>query len=317
MSETPSNIDAMTAAVDGISDQLCRTVDGDFNLRIAAPDSHPSVQKLALMVNFLLDNVRRAMAAQEVQTRELAEAKARAEDADRAKTNFLSVVSHEFRTPLNGVLGGAHMLSRSEDPVAGAAANIIEQSGKRLLDLVDELLLFIRVASGEETELALREASAEALLAQACELASGTLASRKASLETECAPGLVLLLDQRIAARALAGLIENAALASDAGQTIRLSAFMTGRDAVITVADQGCGMSEDETRRALAPFAQAREGATRARDGLGLGLPLAIGFAELHGGKLEIDSTPGEGATVRLVLPSKAARGDTARNQAA
>lgn len=317
MSVIPSDIDAMTAAVDGISDQLCRTVDGDFTVRIAAPDSHPSVQKLALMVNFLLDNVRRAMAAQEAQTRELLEAKARAEDADRAKTNFLAVVSHEFRTPLNGVLGGAHMLSRSVDPVAGAAANIIEQSGQRLLDLVDELLLYIRVASGEETELSLRESPAETLLAQASQLASGTLTSRKVRLETECEPGLVLVLDQRIAARALAGLIENAALASRAGQSIRLAAATTPKDAIITIADQGCGMTAEETRRALAPFAQAGEGATRARDGLGLGLPLALGFAKLHGGKLEIGSASGEGTTVCVRLPAGSVRSAAGRGEAA
>lgn len=295
-------------SIETIADQLCSTVDGDFNVRIASTDPHPSIQKLALMVNFLLDNVRRSMDASEAQREELLLAKERAEDADRAKTGFLSVVSHEFRTPLNGVLGGVHMLRQLEAPEAHAAADIIDKSGRRLLDMVDDLFLYIQVASQGRAELKTSPVTAAPLLAEAAALANDTLSNRGVTLETRCDPGLTLDLDERIAARALAGLVENAALASNKGDTVRMEARPTDDGAIIEITDSGCGMDEETAMRAETAFSTASQSSKRSHDGLGLGLPLARGFAELHGGGLSLDSRAGRGTTVRLTFPGKAAQ---------
>lgn len=293
-------------SVETIADQLCSTVDGDFNVRIAVTDPNPAVQKLALMVNFLLDNVRRSIDAYETQQHELMAAKERAEDADRAKTGFLSVVSHEFRTPLNGVLGGVHLLRNVESPEAKAAADIIDQSGRRLLDMVDDLFLYIQVASQGQAEIITAPTDIGPLASEAAAFAADTLTTREVTLEIQCEEGLLLDLDNRIAARALAGLIENAALASDKGETIRLAARSGDDGAVMEIIDSGCGMDEEMARRAATAFSTASQSSTRSHDGLGLGLPLARGFAELHGGRLEIESRIGEGTAVRLHFPRPA-----------
>jgi len=308
MTGQPDNEDKRNPleSVETIADQLCSTVDGDFNVRIAVTDPNPAVQKLALMVNFLLDNVRRSIDAYETQQHELMAAKERAEDADRAKTGFLSVVSHEFRTPLNGVLGGVHLLRNVESPETRAAADIIDQSGRRLLDMVDDLFLYIQVASKGEAEIITAPTDIGSLASEAAAFAADTLTTREVTLEIQCEEGLLLDLDNRIAARALAGLIENAALASDKGRVVRLRAWRGDEGVIMEISDTGCGMGADMAQRAATAFSTASQSSTRSHDGLGLGLPLARGFAELHGGRLEIDSTVGEGTTVRICLPAAA-----------
>lgn len=298
--ETPPQ--SLADSIEQIADQLCSTVDGDFNVRVATADDHPSVQKLALMVNFLLDNMRRSITAAESQNVELHTAKTRAEDADRAKTDFLSVVSHEFRTPLNGIFGGVNMLRAASAPDTAVATDIIDQSGRRLLTLIDGLLLYIRVTS-EGPSGDVLPVKAVGLCEQVAALCGPGLQSCQVTLETVCDPALSLLLDEEVAAHALAGLVDNAARASAPGDTVRLSIDEQDDGVVITIADQGIGMDADLAARAASAFASATNNPSRSRDGLGLGLPLARGFAEFHDGELEIESRTGAGATVRIRLP--------------
>ncbi|MCW8862084.1 MAG: ATP-binding protein, partial [Rhodospirillales bacterium] len=100
-------------------------------------------------------------------------------------------------------------------------------------------------------------------------------------------------------------LLDNAIKFSGKGAVIRLSAEVIGNEARFSIADQGSGMTKNEVSIALEPFRQVDGSIARKNEGMGLGLPLARAFAEIHGGQLQIESTPGKGTTVTLVLPQK------------
>src|SRR5690606_25474481 len=104
-------------------------------------------------------------------------------------------------------------------------------------------------------------------------------------------------------------LLSNACKFTPSGGRVLLMARPSGDGgAVIAIADTGCGMTHAEIMLALTPFAQVDSRRARAQEGAGLGLPLALGLAKLHGGSLHIESRPGAGTTVMLTLPGPVAR---------
>ncbi len=215
-------------------------------------------------------------------------------------------MSHELRTPLNAVIGFSDIMAGElMGPIGSAAyrsyARDISMSGNHLLGIISDILDFAKI---EATAMRLDESEFEVgpMLETCLRFISARAAEFKVSLELDCPVGALLLhADELRIKQIILNLLSNAIKFSPMDRGVRLCARLDGAGWLeIAVADRGPGMNAEEVGRALQPFQQIDNPANKRRDGTGLGLPLAVRLAELHGGELRIESQPGRGTTARL-----------------
>ena len=242
--------------------------------------------------------------------KELALARRRAEEANRAKSIFLANMSHELRTPLNAVLGFSEIIRDrlfGNDPerYADYAADI-HRSGSHLLNIVNDILDVTRIDAGKfelrEEKVRLAELLDGSLLAVEPQAAKGGI-SLKLRAPEACA---TIHGDKTKLKQIIINLLSNAIKFTPSNGSVELSARAEA-DGGLTVAvrDTGIGMASHEIRDAVQLFGQVDNSLSRRYDGAGLGLPLAIQLAELHGGTLTVDSAPGRGTTVTVRFPGE------------
>ncbi|KPQ07342.1 MAG: Signal transduction histidine kinase [Rhodobacteraceae bacterium HLUCCA12] len=245
-----------------------------------------------------------------------------AEEANRAKSNFLATMSHEIRTPLSAVLGLAEVLSQtglSQDQL-GLLANMRDSAG-HLLRLIDDVLDFSKIEAGS---LEIEEAPVDlcALIESAARGLADHAASRGVALGLFVAtelPQRILSDDVRLR-QILYNLLGNAIKFSagrpDRNGRVALRAESAGdADAPIlslTVTDNGIGMDRAVVERLFQPFTQGEQTTTRKFGGTGLGLTICKRIVERMGGDIAVDSQPGRGAQFRVRLPLKALDGPPA-----
>jgi two-component system cell cycle sensor histidine kinase PleC len=240
--------------------------------------------------------------------RALADARAQAEDANRAKSSFLAGMSHELRTPLNAVIGFAEII-RDEmlGPVGQARyrgyADDIATAGQHLLALINDVLDLSKVEAGKLAVAA--EAIEPGPLVEAClRLVAGPAAER---IDVALPPrGCTIHGDARLVRQMIVNLLSNALKFTPAPGRVRLAIDAVPEGIEISVADDGVGMTPDEVAVALSPYGQVDGALARAQVGTGLGLPIVKALVEAHRGRFAIASTPGLGTTVRLLLPGGA-----------
>ena len=228
-----------------------------------------------------------------------------AKSASRAKSAFLATMSHEIRTPLNGVLGMAQAIAARRRLPADlrAQAGVIKASGEGLLAILNDILDLSRVEAGK-LEL-------EAIAFDLAALADGArqtfepLAKEKGvAIELEVGEGVAgaYLGDPTRVRQILHNLISNALKFTEAGRIV--VGLARGEDGVrITVRDSGVGIAPEALARLFAKFEQADASTTRRYGGAGLGLSICRELAELMGGSIAAESTPGQGATFTVSLP--------------
>ncbi|MDB5364685.1 MAG: two-component sensor histidine kinase PleC [Rhodospirillales bacterium] len=236
-------------------------------------------------------------------------ARAEAEAASNAKSNFLAQMSHELRTPLNAILGFAQVLEGEMFGKHGDAryreySRHIRRSGDHLLQLINNLLDLSKVQSGNwvlddgPVDLVASADWVLEILGQRATEASLTLVNSIPADFPE------LHADKRILRQVLLNLVGNAIKFTPAGGHIAIEAARDARGGVaLSVRDSGIGIDPDDIPEILTPFGTAKRQATTAAHGTGLGLPLSKAFAELHGGVLEIRPAPGGGTIVTMLLP--------------
>ena len=244
----------------------------------------------------------------------LVEAKEEAQAASKAKSDFLAHMSHEFRTPLNAILGFSDVIrgqlfgSISETKYL-EYGNDIYESGEHLLSMINDILDLSKIEAGQ-WELFDEEIDVGATLPALVRLVDDRAARGGVILGVEAADDLPRLwADERALKQVLLNLLSNAVKFTDADGHVTLSvAVEAAGDYLFRVADQGIGIPADELGRVLEPFEQASNSLTRQSEGTGLGLPLAKSLVELQGGTLEIESEVGVGTTVSVRFPASRAR---------
>jgi hypothetical protein len=236
----------------------------------------------------------------------LAEQNTRLQELDEAKTQFLATVSHELRTPLTSIVSFTELVRETEDelsPDTASSLDVIERNSQRLLRLVGDLLLLNRIEGGN-IPLDHAMTSVPDLVREVASSASAGAAQRDIRIEVSAEDGPPLLADRSRLQQVFDNLLSNAVKFTDPGGLVRIAAAPDGSAWRIDVADSGMGIPPGELREIFGRFVRASNARKASLPGTGLGLSVVKAITELHGGRVEAESTVGAGTTFHVYLPA-------------
>ncbi len=235
-------------------------------------------------------------------------ARERAERAVRERDEVIAIVAHDLKNPLHTIgitLSVLDDLPLSEEE-RRERRKIIRRTVERMDRLISGLLDMKRIEAGQPLAVALRPTEVDALVGEACELFRPQVEEKKISLECEipedCPP---VMADHDRILQVFWNLIGNAVKFTPEGGRIRVGCGVHGDAIRFSVSDSGPGIRAEHLKRLFDPFWQEKR---TARLGTGLGLPIAKGIVEAHGGTIEVESRPGEGMTFSFTLPMQERR---------
>ena len=232
-------------------------------------------------------------------------ARAEAEAAAAAKSDFLAVVTHELKTPLNVITGYADLVRDGEaGPLTDAQGRHLDRiraGARQLLGMVDDVLAYARMDTGAPVHLA--PVNVEAIVAEAARKVETEAGAKGVAVDVEMNGGCVAETDAGRLRQIVTHLLANAVKFTEHG-TITARASREPAAFVVTVADTGIGIQPEHLEKIWEPFWQAEDPLVRRAGGTGLGLSVARRLAQLMGGDIEAASTPGEGSTFTLRLPA-------------
>jgi signal transduction histidine kinase len=236
----------------------------------------------------------------------LDEARSVAEKANLAKDNFLAMLSHELRNPLNTLMLSSQSMRRGEALPEGKARALmaIEHSVKDLERMIADLLDSSRIVSGK-LAIEIRPLPAGLLIQNAVDTVRASADAKNIKLTTEMdAGGPLVYVDPDRIQQVLWNLLSNAIKFTPVGGEVRIGSHLTADAVQIRISDNGAGIAPEDLPRVFGRFWQAESLAGRARSGLGLGLSISRSLVELHGGTLSAYSDgAGRGATFAMTLP--------------
>jgi signal transduction histidine kinase/CheY-like chemotaxis protein len=239
-------------------------------------------------------------------TEQLRLARDAAEAANRAKSVFLANMSHELRTPLNAILGFSNLM-REEEGLSREhyqSLDIINHSGAHLLKLINDVLEIAKIEAGK-LQLASAAFDLHELVREVIDMMRLRAQQRGLRLELDQSSGVPRYIkgDEARLRQILVNLVGNAVKFTDeGGVTVRLGIKNNTRQhLLIEIEDTGVGVTEEDRQRLFEPFVQATE--TMSRGGTGLGLSIVQQFAQLMGGSVVVESTPGKGSRFSVELP--------------
>jgi signal transduction histidine kinase len=256
--------------------------------------------------------------------RRLQESLERLKELDRLKSNFLATVSHELRTPLTSVIGYSEMLL---DGLAGDLApeqreyvQTIMEKGENLLQMITSVLDVSKIESGQ-LKLALGETDLREVLEEAVRTVVPLAGKKRQSLDLTVESVLpVLSADRDKLRQVFVNLLGNAVKFTPEAGSIRVIADLVqaekrsggkedlfdayaGKEVRVRVIDCGIGIPEDQQHKIFETFYQVDSSSTREYGGSGLGLAIAKSYVEAHGGRILVESAPGQGSTFSVLLP--------------
>jgi PAS domain S-box-containing protein len=250
------------------------------------------------LLGILLDITQRKQAEAE-----LHRTLSREKELSQLKSNFVSMVSHEFRTPLGIIQSSAELLrdfyERMQRAEREEQLESISRNARRMAGMMEEVLVLSRLDAGKldfqpatmDLNLFCRRVVDEVLSAT----------NRRCPIALSLGVPSEAEADERLLGHIFTNLLSNAVKYSEAGATVEFTITREGRDVVCVVRDRGIGISEDDQRQLFKAF--HRGGNVGTRPGTGLGLLLVKRCADLHGGKVHVQSKIGEGTTVTVKLP--------------
>jgi signal transduction histidine kinase len=231
------------------------------------------------------------------------------EIASQHKSQFVANMSHELRTPLAAILGYAELMQEGfYEPLGKKSTDAltrIRSNGKHLLGLINTVLDIAKIESGQFS-LNLGEYAIESVVETVRGATESLAETKKLALKTDVAKKLpVGLGDEQRLTQVLLNLVGNAIKFTDAGE-VRITATATDGHFTVAVTDTGPGIPPQELNRVFEQFHQIDNSNTKAKGGTGLGLAIAKQIVEMHGGRIWVESTLGQGATFQMQLPIRA-----------
>jgi signal transduction histidine kinase/DNA-binding response OmpR family regulator len=285
------------------------------------------MQGLAAFTAIALDNAAayRQLNEQEHEIRRLFDeaerARSAAEEADAAKSAFLSTVSHELRTPLTSVLGFAKIIKKRLEerifPLVPTGDRKVEQTmqqvhenlqvvvseGERLTKLIDDVLDLAKIEAGK-LEWHMGPVTLQEIVDHATAATSSLFDAKGLALVKQIAPDLPMVSgDRDRLVQVVINLISNSVKFTDAG-SVTCRAERRGDELVVSVSDTGLGISRAEQPKVFERFKQVGDTLTDKPKGTGLGLPICKEIVEHHGGRIWVESEPGRGSTFSFSLPT-------------
>jgi len=229
-------------------------------------------------------------------------ANATLEKLDRTKTEFLSIVSHEFRTALTGIQGFSELIRDGglESDEVRAYGGYIFNDADRVNRLIGDMLDLDRMESGR---MSIRTADVDIneVLSDAIARAGG---SPSVEFKADLDPRLPIVVgDRDRLIQVVSNLVNNAVKYSPDGGTVTLSSRAEGEFALVSVTDTGVGIPPDEIGHVFERFRRVRSGAAQSIPGTGLGLTIVKQIVEMHGGKIWVESAVGHGSSFHFTLP--------------
>ncbi len=264
--------------------------------RVASDDSTRRLTEAAL------DDAKMALTEAEA-------VKARAESANRAKSESLAILSHELRTPLNSILGFAGIIEGQMFGPTGSEryadyARDIRKSGEHILGIINDILDLSKIESGR-MELNEEPVNLLVVMSDAANLFLEQASDQGVTMKTALPRSLpVLKADPRLIRQMLINLISNALRYTRRGGWIELTADRNEQGGItLAVSDTGAGIAPEDVSRILKPHQTSGKPIGTSSRGTGLGLPLVKSLIELHGGTFRLESTPRSGTVVSLWFP--------------
>ena len=298
--------------LDEMEDTAVSITGGDLTRRVPDDDPATEVGRLGLAFNHMLDRIETAFRDQAMSE----EAAIRSEHRMR---QFVADASHELRTPLTSIRGFAELYRQgavTEPAATGELLGRIEDQATRMGTLVDDLLLLARL--DQQRPLAHDPVDLVTVAGDAVEAAQVRDHDRAITLATAGDTELYVLGDEQRLRQVLTNLVDNALMHTPAETPVevrvrrRLPVEPRARGwAVVEVRDAGPGLTAEQAERVFERFYRTDTARSRARGGTGLGLSIVGAIAGAHGGRAEVDTAPGEGATFRVLLPLPDAPPDT------
>ena len=280
--------------LDAIATTASEIAAGDLTKRVEREDQRTEVGRLGLALNGMLGQIESAATAREASLRAL-------EASERKLRRFVADASHELRTPLAAVRAYAELFTRGAadrpDDLRRSMSGISRES-ERMTLLVDDLLLLARLDEGRP--LALEPVQLHEVVAEAVETARAVDPARPIDAVIE---PLVVLGDHDRLRQAVDNLLANVRAHTPPGAPARVRRGLVEGMARLEVADSGPGLDPEQREHVFERFYRADRSRSRASGGAGLGLSIVAAVAEAHGGRVTVESGPGEGTTFLIELP--------------
>jgi signal transduction histidine kinase len=224
-------------------------------------------------------------------------------ELDRLKSDFVAIVSHELQTPLTVILGYASFLKKEATGAASEQVDAVLQSALRLRSLINDMINLRHIETGE-TELELEQLSLNELSTTITAEFASLAEAKKQSVTIQLAPQLLIVeADRQKLHLVLANLLSNAIKFTPEGGHIRVEIKTKGNEAWVSVRDTGVGIPPSKQERIFDRFYQVEPSLTRRFEGMGLGLSIAKGMIELHGGRIWVESVEEMGSSFTFALP--------------
>jgi signal transduction histidine kinase len=271
--------------------RLAEIASGDFSRHVEV-HNRDELGTLAVNLNRMNDELRRLY--EELET------------VSRHKSEFVANMSHELRTPMNAIIGFSELLQQQSfgslnEQQLGYVDDVLD-AGRHLLALINDVLDLSKVEAGR-MELELGDVSLRSTLESGVTMHAERATRDGVELRLELEPDeITVRADERKLRQVVFNLLSNAVKFTPVGGRIEVSGRMTNGTVEVAVRDSGPGIAPEDQALIFEEFRQARGAGA---EGTGLGLPLARRFIELHGGRLWVESTEGEGSTFRFTLPSR------------
>ncbi len=304
-----------------LSSEINTIAESNWQAKLTANYVFPEINNIVNAINEFIDKSesKEKKVIEEIQglidylssrNEELEYAKNNAEDANKYKTEFLANTSHEIRTPLNAILGFAEQLLSSEtDETKRYYLNVIKNSGRTLISLVNDILDISKIESGR-LEISNSPTNFASLVREISDLYSSKALSKGLAFVIDNDPNIPeeMMLDDLRMRQIFINLISNALKFTDSGSitlSTKLLKFkpIEGKvNILISVKDTGIGVNNEYKKLIFEPFTQQRGQSFRKYGGTGLGLPITKRLVEMMGGRVELESEEGVGSEFKVYL---------------